>query len=65
MKIEMRKENSMTPLILIFLILKDPAFLKVFKDKLASFKDPRTPKEIIIKIAKGWRLESRRPITLS
>ncbi len=47
-----------------FLDIKDPAFLKVFKDKLASFKDPRTPKEIIIKIAKdgGWSQEDLLPL---
>jgi hypothetical protein len=47
-----------------FLDIKDPAFLKVFKDKLASFKDPRTPKEIIMKIAKdgGWGQEDLLPL---
>ncbi len=42
-----------------FLDIKDPTFLKEFQDKLASFKDTRNPKDILIGMVKNssWGLE--------
>lgn len=39
--------------------LKDPKLSKAFADKLASFKDKRSPKDILLKIARtsGWNPE--------
>lgn len=53
------KREFYDPQYSMFLNLRDPAIIKAFSDKLATFRDVRTPKEILIHIAKssGWNPE--------
>lgn len=48
-----------------FLQLKDPLLCEVFKKKLSEYKDERTPREILLHIAKssGWNIEDITKLT--